>query len=296
MDRLTAADAWFLYLEGPTVPLHVTGLLLLDPATAPAGFSFEELAQVVGAFAAAPLDRSQPLWELVVMEGLADGRVALAMKLHHCLVDGVSGLDVMAKLLDLAPEGSAARSVAGWRPDRLPSAVQVVAAAAWNRVTDPLRPARAAVGVASSLVQLAGTSIRRRVGGADSVAHPVNAPRTPFNASVSAARAVAFGRVPLHDLTTIKRAFDSTINDVVLAACAHGLRAHLAAHDALPDRPLVCSVPVSTHRHDVSDRSMNQVSSMFVHLPVQLPDPLDSLLAGILDGVSVLLDAARAAA
>ncbi len=332
MDRLTAADAWYLYLEGPTAPLHVTGLLILDPSTAPRGFSVEqvrdyiesrldamptlrrrlvevplaidhpcwaddpdfdidnhvhrqvledgspdELARAAGAFATEPLDRSRPLWDLLLIDGLADGTVALAMKLHHCVVDGVSGMDVVAHLLDLAPESPRPRPAGSWQPDRLPDAAHVVASAAWSRLASPLRPARAALGVASSLVRMMGTAIRRLLDGADSVAHPVNAPRTPFNASITPARAIAFGRVPLEDLTTIKRAFGSTVNDVVLALCTHGLRAHLATQHALPDRSLVCSVPVSTHGHDVRDRSINQVSSMFVHLPVHLADPVARL-------------------
>lgn len=333
MERLTAADAWYLYLEGPTVQLHVTGLLLLDPSTAPRGFSFDklrryiagrldlmpmlrrrlvevplaidhpcwiedsafdvdnhvhhhvlagagstnELARFVGEFATTRLDRTRPLWDLVLVDGLDDGNVAIIMKMHHCIVDGISGMDVMAHLLDLTPSPKRRRRVSDWQPERLPHTADVIAAATWNRVTSPLRPLRAAVGVASSLVQITGTTIRRRLGGADAVAHPVNAPRTRFNASITADRVVAFGLAPLEDLKTIRRAFDVTINDVVLAACTYGLRNYLEAHDRIPDRPLVCSVPVSTHGQGGRDRSTNQVSTMFVNLPVHLADPVDQL-------------------
>jgi WS/DGAT/MGAT family acyltransferase len=332
MERLTAADAWYLYLEGPTVHLHVTGLLVLDPSTAPGGFSFPklrryiasrldlmpalrqrlvevplavdhpcwiedpafdidhhmhhhvlaeggssaELADFVGTFAGRPLDRSRPLWDLVLVEGLEDGNVAMVMKMHHCLVDGVSGLDTMAHLLDLGPTPKRRRPLSHWQPEAVPRTVDVIAAAAWSRLTSPLRPVRAAAGVASSLVQMAGTTIRRRLGGAEAVAHPLNAPRTRFNASLTPDRAVAFGLAPLDDLKAIKQSFGVTINDVVLAACTYGLRRYLDAHDRIPDQPLVCSVPVSTHGRARSG-STNQLSTMFVNLPVHVADPVDQL-------------------
>ncbi len=335
MERLTPEDAWFLYLEGPTVHMHVTGLLVLDPSTAPGGFSFQklsrhitsrldvmpmlrqrlveaplaidhpcwiedvafalgnhvhrhslagqgsmdEVAAFVGQIAGTKLDRTRPLWDLVLVEGLDDGRVAIVLKMHHCLADGVSGMDVMASLLDLTPSPEPQRVTSSWEPQAPPSTPAVIAAATWSRVTSPLRPLRAAVGVASSLLQLAGTTIRRRRGGGDAVAHPLNAPRTKFNSSVSADRVVAFGLAPLEDFKTVRRAFDVTINDVVLAACTYGLRIHLEANGGVPDHALVCSVPVSTHGRDGGDRATNQLSTMFVSLPVHLADPVQQLMA-----------------
>jgi diacylglycerol O-acyltransferase len=333
VERLTAADAWFLYVEGPTLPVHVTGLLILDPATSATGFSFErmrqhiagrldvtpelrrrlvevplaidhpcwiedpafeldqhvhhlvlpgvdsstELARFIGDFASSRLDRTRPLWDLVVVEGLDGGRFAVIVKMHHCEVDGVSGLGILEHLLELSPTPEHRDPPPHVMAERLPSIGEVLAAATWNRVSDPLRPVRAAVDAARSLWQVGGTTIRRRRIGADPVAHPLNAPRTGFNSSMSAKRVVAFGRAPLDDLKAIRRAFDVTINDVVLAACTHGLRDYMACRELLPDRPLVCSVPCSTHGHDDRDLSSNQVSNMFVNLPVQVADPLAQL-------------------
>ncbi len=335
MERLTSADAWYLYVESRTVPLHVLGVLVLDPSTAPAPFTFASmrayidgrldlmpalgrrlvevplaidhpswiddadfdldqhlhhhvlteggsdaaLRTFIGEFAAVRLDRTRPLWDLVLVEGLADGTVAIVMKLHHCIIDGVSGMEIMAHLLDLSPTPPERERTAVRPDERPPGDVETIAAATWNRLSDPARPFRAARGMASSLVKMAGGSIGRRLGGSDGAAHPLNAPRTRLNASLTANRAVAFDGVPLADLKVIKRAFDVTINDVVLAACTQGLRKHLAIHDRVPDRALVCSVPVSTHGQDDGDGSTNQVSSLFVHLPVHLADPLEQLAA-----------------
>ena len=333
MDRLTASDAWYLYLEGPTVHLHVTGLLLLDPSSAPEGFSFDqlrsfiserlhlmptlrqrlvevplsidhpswiddpdfdldqhlhhrtldgdgsdaELTALVSEFASRPLRRDRPLWDMVLVEGLADGGAAVAMKMHHCIVDGVSGMEVMAQLLDLGPEPTGHEPPSEHRPAPVPSRLDAALSASWSRLTDPLRPVRAATGAAASMVGVAETSLRRRLGGADAVAHPLNAPRTRFNASIGPRREVAFGVAPLDDLKAVRSAFGVTINDVVLAACSFGLREYLQTWDRIPDRPLVCSVPVSTHGH--GDPAANQVSNMFVNLPVDVEDPVEQLMA-----------------
>jgi diacylglycerol O-acyltransferase / wax synthase len=334
VGRLSAADAWYLYLEGPTVHLHVTGLLLLDPSTAPDRFSFDslrsfiegrlhlmpvlrkrlvevpmsidhptwiddpdfdlddhlhhramdgsasadDLAELVGEFASTPLRRDQPLWDMVFVDGLEGDGVAVAMKMHHCIVDGVSGMEIMAELLDLEPSPAPRRPGVHDPPAPVPSRVEAAMAASWNRLTDPLRPVRAAIGAATSMVNLGESAMRRRLGGADAVAHPVNAPRTRFNASIGPRRQVAFGLAPLEDLKAIRAAFGVTVNDVVLAACSYGLRQYLQTWDELPDRPLVCSVPVSTHGHG-GDPAANQVSNMFVNLPVDIADPVEQLLS-----------------
>lgn len=332
MERMTASDAWFLYLESPTVHLHVTGLLVLDPTTAPKSLSFAKLrrhvagrldllpmmrrcvvevpmgidhagwiddpdfdidqhvhhcrikgpgspdvlAGIVGEYASVPLDRSRPLWDMLVVDGLDDGTTAVVLKMHHCIIDGVTGMDVLAHLLDVTPTPPRRRAEP-FRPERRPSAIETMAEAAWHRVTTPFRPARAAAEVITSLGRAATTSVRRRLGGEQAGAHPLNAPRTVINGTLSSRRVVSYGARPLQDFKTISHGFGVTINDVVLAACTAGLRSYLAARDDLPDRPLVCSVPVSTHGHDQRDGSANQVSDMFVHLPVQIADPVKRL-------------------
>ena len=125
---------------------------------------------------------------------------------------------------------------------------------------------------------IATTSVSRLVAGSRSAAHPLNAPRTSLNAPLTPNRSVAFGSAPLEQLREVRHRFDVTINDVMLAACTAGLRRYLDIHGGLPDRPLVCSVPVSTHDASDSD-SANQVAAMFVHLPVHLDDPLEQLRA-----------------
>ena len=107
---------------------------------------------------------------------------------------------------------------------------------------------------------------------------PFSAPRTPFNGAVSRHRAVAFGEAPFADLRLIKSAFGTTVNDVVLAACAATMRSWLAGHGGVPDEPLVASIPVSVHAEDNTEVT-NQVAAMLVELPTHLDDPVEQLMA-----------------
>ncbi len=131
-----------------------------------------------------------------------------------------------------------------WRPERVPSTVETVASATWNRMVTPFRPVRAAVGVGSALVHAADTSVRRRIGGAESGAHPFNAPRTAFNSTVTARRAVAFGRGAARrpeDRRPLVRRDDQRRRARRLHAGASGT--YLERRDELPDRSLIVFGP-----------------------------------------------------
>jgi len=332
VERLAPTDAWFLYLENPSVQMHVTGLLVLDPSTAGDDFGFDTvrrhyaerthlipafhhrlvevplgvdhpvwvddehfdiddhferhvlqgsgsaagLTDYMSEFVSEPLDRSKPLWQASYIEGLEGGRVAIATKMHHCTVDGVGGVNVLMHLVDLSPEPTDRGPAPERRPEPAPGALQVMADAVVNRVQTPLRPVRSLARTAVSLTGVGRAAADRWLRGDAEVAHPINAPRTPFNSSVSSQRTVAIQQISLQDLKAIRRAFGTTVNDVMLAACAHGLRGYLLAHDELPDRPLVCSVPVSLHQAETGGAA-NQVSDMFVNLPVHVEDPVERL-------------------
>lgn len=343
MERLDAADSWYLYLETPTVHLHVVGVVVIDPTTAPGGsLSFRQLrrhvarrfhqiaslrrrlvevplgidhpvwiedpdfdlddhlhhhvlsrpgedhlAEWVGRFCSQQLDRAKPLWDMVYVEGVAPDRAALVTKMHHTIVDGISGLSVMSALLDLEPEPGYPEPEIDWRPDPVPSPVESAIDATVDRLRDPLRPLRAMVRTGRSAMGITRAGVEARLGGGERAAGPLNAPRTPFNATLTSRRSVAFGTASLADIKAVKNAFGVTVNDVVLAACTHGLRSYLERCGSLPARPLVCSVPVSVHRrpgeedhgHEAHAAATNRVSNMFVHLPVHLDDPVDQLRA-----------------
>lgn len=337
-ERLGAADSWFLYLEGPTMHLHVTGLLIADPSTSPDLLDFPKFRRHVAArldhlpmlrqrivevplgidhpetidigdldleehlthfpldgqpdsafrelvdrFCSGPLDRSRPLWEMLYVDGLTDGRCALVAKLHHTMVDGATGVGILGDLLDLTPDAPADRGEPANPPPEhppiMPTPTEAILDATANRLSDPLRPLRAALRTGSSILRTADAMVSGRGTGEDHAA-PFAAPRTRINASLTERRQVAFGSTELAKAKDLRHAFGVTVNDVVLTACAGGLRRFLEEHDTVPDRALVASVPVSVHDSGDEDTSAtNQVSNMFVHLPVQIADPVERLRA-----------------
>jgi WS/DGAT/MGAT family acyltransferase len=246
-----------------------------------------ELGEQVARIHSRPLDRSRPLWEMYLVHGLADGRVALYAKIHHAAIDGVSGAEILAAIMDTTPEP---RDVdpGGWEPDRVPSAWELLPRALAS-VAD--RSLDMVTGLPRSLPHLTAVPGVQRLPGIRAVGDAVTvvraivgfpsgqrtsrdlvAPRTPFNGPITAHRRVAFASLPLDEVKQVKDAFDMTVNDVVLALTTGVLRRWLLDRDALPTSPLVAAVPVSV-RDDRSESGGNLMSVMVVALPTNLPDP-----------------------
>ena len=218
-----------------------------------------EFAEVCGDIASLPLDRDHPLWEMWVIEDIADGNArAVLLKAHHAVVDGVDGAG------EADPLAVAASGLVGFA----------------------LRPWRLATVLPATLTTLVQTLYRARRGA--TMAAPFAAPPTTFNASFSRARNVAFAQLDLQDIKTIKNRFGVTVNDVVVALCSGVLRRFLLDRHELPEAPLVATVPVSVH--DKSDRhGHNHTTWMFCRLGTHISDPADRLLE-IAEGNSAAKD------
>lgn len=237
--------------------------------------TLEDLADVVGDLASTPLDRRLPLWQMWVVEGLENGHVAMVTKVHHSAIDGVTGADLMVNLFDLSPDVTATSRPDDWQPEKAPSEFELLRYGAQRLVRQPARLVRTMVKLGQGVSRVVDV---RRQPDASPAALPLTAPKTPFNTAITSRRSVAYGRASLEDLKAIKRAFGTTVNDVVLAACALSLRRWLLAEGALPDKPLVASVPVSVHTEANKDEpGTNKISVMFVGLPVQVEDPVEVL-------------------
>ncbi len=263
-----------VWIEDPEFHLdvHIHRLTVHPPGT------LRELAEIVGDIASQPLDRARPLWEMNVVEGLDDGSVALVTKMHHACIDGITGADMMAHLLDLEPDAEpAAPPDEEWVPDEVPSDLSLYIDALVSRAKDPLRGVRALGRTGRSLFEMGRGMIGIGSGDRLRPALPFTGPRTMLNAPITPNRVVAFGQAELDDLKMVKDTFGTTVNDVVLAASAMALRRYLLAHDDLPDRALVAAVPVSVHGK-TEHGGTNQVSNMFVRLPVDPDDAVDQLL------------------
>jgi diacylglycerol O-acyltransferase / wax synthase len=240
-------------------------------AALPAPGGEKELMDWLGDFWSHRLDRSLPLWELVLVEGLADGRWALVTKTHHALVDGMSGVDVTNLLLDATPDAS-------WPPESPPTADR---SSAERRRSWPARAAGTALRVPAAALahprRSAGEVLRagRAVAGLLVRDELIGAPTSTLNVPIGGTRRFAVARADLNEMKAVKRALGGTFNDVVLAAVTGALRAFLVHRgDELPARGLRAMVPVNLRASGEEGTLGNRVSSLFVDLPVAIGDPV----------------------
>jgi WS/DGAT/MGAT family acyltransferase len=242
----------------------------------PSPGSEEQLSDIVGDIAARQLDRTRPLWEVWIVEGLEHGHVAAVAKMHHCTIDGVSGANLMVNFFDLAPEGSERPAPeAGWEPERKPSELELFGRGLLARTRRPLQWISVAPKTIRSVTGL--VLARRRIEG-PGMAAPLTAPRTSFNVAITPHRKAAFAHVSLDEVKAVKNAFGTTVNDVVLAICSGALRRYLDARGELPHKSMIAVVPVSVRSDDDKDVvGSNRVSAMFSTLASDVEDPVARL-------------------
>jgi WS/DGAT/MGAT family acyltransferase len=241
--------------------------------------SWEQLVALTTRVQEGLLDRDHPLWEIWMVEGLEGGNVALLQKTHHALIDGVSGVDVATLLLDMSPDYTPP-VVTEWEPEPAPNASQLLLDTLRERMTEPAEIAR------SIRSMLRGP--RRALKGAQEFAQSMStmmtrdaiAPRTSINARTGRHRRISVVRVPLADIKEIRRGVGGTVNDVVLAGVAGGLR-RLFLHraDDTEDLQLRVLCPVSVRSQDERGALGNKVSAMFVNLPVDNRPAIERLHA-----------------
>lgn len=242
----------------------------------PAPGSPEQFAAIVGDIAGRPLDRNRPLWDFWVVEGVEHGdAIAVVARMHHATIDGVSGSSLITSILDLEPTPAENTTVDERRPEHRPSDLEMVRHAIVSRLRRPL-PYAFALTIPDLIRSAVAITRVRRDPNRPSGGTPFNTPLTPWNASLTAHRSIAFASVPLDEVKAIKAAFGCTVNDVVLATATGALRHYLEFLDALPDRALIASCPVSVRNDETAHiDSANKVSSMFVSLPTHLHDVED---------------------
>jgi len=325
VDRLSPLDVSFLYLEEPTTPMHIGGVVLFQVPEG--GFDHDrlvhliedriglvpryrqkvrwvpgrianpvwvddeefdvayhvrrsalprpgtdaQLRDLVGRIMSRPLDRNRPLWEMYLVEGLADGRFAILTKTHHAMVDGAGALDIGQVILDISPEPQR-HAGTHWAPRAEPSDVDLVAAA----VSEVLRSPGAAVdAVRSGAVEVRETVERlgRLAVGLGSavltMARPPSA--NPLNAPIGEARRFGMSTMHLDDFKAIRKVHGGTINDVVLAVVSGALREWMMTRgESVSSRSAVRAlVPVSVRAGD--EDAGNHIAAFLVDLPVGEP-------------------------
>ena len=269
---------------------HVRHIALPGPGT------IEQLAEQTARIIARPCDRSRPLWEVYVIEGLESGDFAILTKVHHATVDGALGVEMLMMMLDADPDGDPIPDDDGsWRGESRPTDIEVLGRTAVNFLQKPGRAARAQLRAMqymaevsrnkgmSAYISAARDQLPASLGGRDHGDRDqragVNAPPTPWNKSISPHRRLALRSTPLDTVKALKSDLGVTLNDVVMAVCAGGLRGYLELHDALPDRPLRAMVPVSLRTGEEADIWTNRVSSIFVDIPTHIADPIERVHA-----------------
>jgi diacylglycerol O-acyltransferase / wax synthase len=260
-----------VFVEDPSfdIDYHVRHIAVPSPG------GTRQLGELVGDLASYKLDRTRPLWEFWLIEGLEDGKVAVLAKVHHAIIDGVSGADLATVLLDLEPDPPEPPTpIRPEHGERIPTPPELLARAAISNMVMPWRTAQ----FGAQLVRQGRTFLRFRSGPKPPPA-PFSAPRTSFNGRISPNRRFAYTTLPLSTMKSVKNAFGVKLNDVVLAVCAGALRRYLHSRDELPEQPLIAQVPVSTRTEDTKDDVGVQVAAMFASLETQVEDPVERLLA-----------------
>jgi WS/DGAT/MGAT family acyltransferase len=278
LDRPYWVDATSFDLDDHVRPVALSGPRTWDGFCEEMGRIFEQ-----------PLDFSRPLWESLVIrdlegiEGMPPGGFAVVTKVHHVMIDGVGGTEVLRAFLDASPESETPSREKEWRPVSAPSPAGLVVRAWANQLTRLVDTGELAARSLSGLVrsQLASAAEDAEPTGEASPALPV--PRMALNGQVSSSRVFGGVRLELDELQAIRRAVvGATINDVILAICGGALRRYLNHTGELPSDSVVAMAPISIRGSsgDEAERADgNRVSMMAVALRTDIEDPLERLIA-----------------
>jgi len=264
-----------MWIEEDKVDLdyHVQRVRLPSPGT------LTQLEDCVAKLHGKLMDRRRPLWVFYVIEGLQSGQVAWYSKVHHAVLDGAAGLQLVQALLDVTPEP---RKVV--RPKRLrrheaPAVGELVGAAFRNTVAQYVKLVRHLPDVARVLGGMLGPARGPRGNMRAQLAQSIGfGPRTPINVAITAERGLATASIPLAEVKAIAARFDAKVNDIVLALASGALRRYLARHGGVPKRPLLAAVPVSL-RQPGNTEYTTQATMVLANLATHLADPLARLEA-----------------
>ena len=237
----------------------------------------DALCRLMGRLMSQPLDRQRPLWEIWLIEGLPDGRWAFISKVHHCMVDGISGVDLLAVVLDI-DRHTPAPEPAHWEPAPEPS-VPALVLDAWGGLAGDLA---SIVGRLPGAARSPGRALRSAWHDVEGVLRlgrtlPATSALS-IEGTIGPHRRWCHAEASLDDIQVIRRAFGGTVNDVVLAACAGGYRALLLHRGEDADNAEVRTlVPVSVRAPDAHGVPDNRVSALLYELPVGVSDPMERL-------------------
>lgn len=251
----------------------------------PAPGDHAQLMTQVARLHARPLDLSHPLWEAYLISGLQNGKIGIYTKIHHAMIDGLAGVELLTALIDLKPRMPDDSEVPPFVPRPEPSSWSLFGRGLLALARKPIDSARIAANIVRLSPQLARSAapyLSKSTATVDGAVIPTTVgrpPETPFNGKIGAHRRMGTCQADLADVRTIKTVYGTSVNDVVLAASAGALRRWLEDRGSLPDDPLVTMIPVSVRSGEGPQQFGNAVTSMFTPLPTNIKDPVRRLKA-----------------
>ncbi len=264
------------WIEDPEfdIEFHVRHIALPKPG------DWRQLCIQVARLHARPMDLSKPLWEFTILEGLDNvdglppGCFALIAKVHHAAIDGMSGVEMSAALHDIDANMTPPTATDDWRPENMPNVADLLTRSYFNSLLQPMRVVETIGRSLPGMAKLTASVSKGDV----SISGAKLAPKTRFNAKVSAHRVFDAAAFKLADIRAIKDSVPgATVNDVILAIVGGGLRGYLEAKGELPKDTLTAMAPISVRGEGEKAALGNLVSAMVVGLGTQIADPLERL-------------------
>jgi diacylglycerol O-acyltransferase len=265
-----------VWVDDPSFNLeyHVRHTALPTPG------EWDQLGALTARIFSQQLDRSKPLWEMWLIEGLKEDRFALISKTHHALIDGIAGIDLATVLFDLSPDPPPLKhSGRAWRPHREPGTPELVAAGLMGAVRAGIELAEGALDALAHPDRALARTREAAEGIGEIVWAGLNpAPETPLNVAIGPHRRFVAVGSRLEEFKLVKNAFGGTVNDVVLAVVAGALRAFLISRGLRTEGvEMRALVPVSVRAEDEHNTMGNRIVAMRGPLPVYIADPVQRL-------------------
>jgi WS/DGAT/MGAT family acyltransferase len=251
----------------------------------PAPGGNRELAAVVDEIGSLALDWRRPLWDLWFLDGLADGRKAIMLRMHHAAIDGMGGVEMIFQMFSTEPDAAIEpHAVDERRAEAVPSPIEMLARSVPALTTRPVCTVRAVADLTAGLVKKridAWSGNGHESVGTHSSARLFSGPRLPFNEIPQGIphKSTAWANIAMSDIKKVRELHGCTVNDVALAITTAALRRWLIDHDALPPGPITCGNPVNTRTVDDAGAFENRFSIFSLKLPVDIEDPIDRLTA-----------------
>jgi diacylglycerol O-acyltransferase len=259
------------------IDLHINRLKLPDPS------NWKTLREMTSSIFSSPLDLRRPLWSISFIEGLDEvsqvpkGSVAIISKIHHVMIDGSSGVGIMGILFDKSEEDKNKKPEPPkpYEPEPLPDEISLLLKSSYGFFKNPLKFPKL---VGETVFSLIKGKINSQLNGKKAIQKSsYSTPKTIFNESVSPKRTWGTAILSFDRINTLRKIMDVSINDLILAICAGGIRKYLEEKEKLPVQPLVANVPISIRVKGEKQKMNNQISNMLVKIATHIKDPIERL-------------------